>query len=149
MDSATPSDQESGTGNLKSAGAKLGAFGKETVAYGLSSGVAALTGVLVLPFLTDELSTAQYGLFATATVLVQLLWTLSSLGLDYAAALWFNDRTGRKWRGRIMTTWLTTQLGFSLLLTGGVALFASIYAPLISDLPEASDAFVVASIVDV
>jgi O-antigen/teichoic acid export membrane protein len=146
VESTSTSDQDSGSRGARSSPGKLGAFGKETIAYGLSSGLAALAGVLVLPFITDELTPAQYGLFATATVLVQLMWTLSSLGLDYAAALWFNDNREPRWRGGIMTTWLAAQLGFSLLLAGGVALLAVHYAPLISDLDEAPQVFIVASL---
>jgi O-antigen/teichoic acid export membrane protein len=144
--STPPSGQNSETRGPQSSPGKLRTFGKETIAYGLSSGLAALAGVLVLPFITDELNPAQYGLFATATVLVQLMWTLSSLGLDYAAALWFNDNRERRWRGGIMTTWLAAQLGFSALLAAGVALLAGHYAPLISDLDEAPQVFIVASL---
>ena len=95
---------------------------REAGVYGAAFGISRLSGILLLPLLTNRLSDGELGVFGLLTSTTLLLQFLSGLGLDSGATRWFyeaqalglRDAELRDDRRRTLATWVWATLLISV-----------------------------------
>jgi O-antigen/teichoic acid export membrane protein len=107
---------------------KLLALLSDTMIYGLSGSLSRLVGLLLLPFLTDYLSPADFGVVFMLSIVGMLFVPLANLGMTNALFRRFNQSTDPAARALVLCTGLSsvacstlTVLAVSLLLAGPIS----------------------------
>lgn len=108
-----------------SAGALFGRGGS----YTLATMVSMASGLVVLPFLTRALSSAEFGTLALALALQQLVAAAVSLGLPAAVSRFYFDEGGPEASEQLVhATFVTAALGTGMVLTT-VTLWSPVFTP--------------------
>lgn len=85
-------------------------FSKDTIAYGLGSGVKKFLGFLLLPFYTRALTPADYGILDTLGTFIFFTVVFLNMGLDSASGFYYFQPKDEKEKGRILFTVFTLRL---------------------------------------
>jgi O-antigen/teichoic acid export membrane protein len=121
-------------------------LGRETLAYGLSSVIASVLGIFLVPLFTRVLSPADYGLVALVTAITGAVATFVVLGLDSAAQVYYFDDSDNDRRLSVMGSWFWCQLGVATAASVLIIVNASWLGPYISGSPSASWVLVLAAL---
>jgi O-antigen/teichoic acid export membrane protein len=94
----------------------------ESLIYGLSTAVARLVHLFLVPIYTRAFAPELYGEMSLVVTTMGLLTIFVVLGLDNSAHRWFWDTEDSRDRKRTISSWTWCQLTAALLLAGGVFL---------------------------
>lgn len=97
---------------------------KNSLIYGMGTFLINATGFLLIPFYTRFLSTKDYGIVSTLSILVTIFTTLYLLGQRSASARFFFDYKDEHQRRRYFSTIWFFLVGFTLLISTLLTLFA-------------------------
>ncbi|MBF8248376.1 MAG: hypothetical protein HW374_1176 [Bacteroidetes bacterium] len=88
--------------------------------YGLGTVASKFIGLFLLPFFTRALSPSEYGVFETLSVLLFLLTTIGTLGLDSAMLRFYYESNDSNYRRSVVSSafWLATTAGIALTVAG-------------------------------
>jgi O-antigen/teichoic acid export membrane protein len=128
--------------------AEMRGYIKSAGVYALSSIVIPLVSLVLAPFLTHALSTAEYGILTLLNVVISLGAGISQLGLSSAFFRAYNyDYTERNDRQSVVITTTTILLIVSLLLLLGVILTAPYLAQVLFGHPSFGPLVILAGVV--
>ena len=139
-------ENEPGADALVSVLHQIQQLGRDTFAYGLSSVITGVLGILLVPLYTRVLSPADYGLVALVSAITGAVGTFVVLGLDSAAQVYYFDDSDDGRRLSVMGSWFWCQLGVSTAASVLIIVNASWLGPHISRSPSASWVLVLAAL---
>lgn len=79
-------------------------FSKDTIAYGLGTGIKKFLGFLLLPFYTRALTPADYGILDTLGTFIFFILVFLNMGLDSASGFYYFKPNDEKEKGKILFT---------------------------------------------
>jgi len=95
---------------------KLVALLSDSVIYGLSGSLSRLIGLLLLPFLTEYISVAEFGVVFMLSIVGMVFAPLANLGMTNAIFRRFNESKDPTDRARILSTGLASVTCTSLMM---------------------------------
>lgn len=117
-------DQQCDLDFRKRVGGHLAEVVKDAFAYGATSAIARLSGLLVLPLLTRVLSVSEFGTVEIALVFVALLSTTMKLGLPMAIPRFFSERSEDSSRPEMISSMLWFLTGVAVVSMAATSLLA-------------------------
>ena len=91
-------------------------FSKDALNYGLGGAFSKILSFLLLPFLTDKISPAEYGIFALLSLITMALGALTNMGTVNSLTILFFEEENYKKRERLIWTNFLLLLFINLIL---------------------------------
>ena len=118
----------------------------DSAIYGLSSIIARLISVFLVPIYTRIYSPDDYGILAKVNNLVGLLTIVMVLSLDAAASRWFYDKEDKVYQKKVLSTWFWACMISSSLLTIGLMLAGPMFCAHVVGRPDSLKLVIMASL---
>ena len=125
---------------------QISKLGLDTIAYGLSSVVASIFAIFLVPLFTRILTPADYGLVALVTAITGVVATFVVLGLDSAAWVFYFEDGDESRRLSVMGSWFWCQLVVSVAASALIIVSAPWLGPYISKGSSASWVLILAAL---
>jgi O-antigen/teichoic acid export membrane protein len=103
---------------------KIKTLAFDTVVYGLSLAISRAVSILILPFMTQVLGPADYGIIGMINNLNSFLIIFMVLGMENAIHRWYWEHDNELWRKTLLNTWLCYYFTINAIVAGLLAISA-------------------------